>query len=410
MKIRIFTFGCKVNQYDSQMFIELFSKQGYEISSDDYDVALVNTCCVTKKAEKEARMLIRKLSRRAKEVWVTGCLAEKVNMSNEFHGAKILSRDSLYKKAHELGIHTIEKFQGHTRVFVKIVDGCENFCNYCIVPFVRGRVRSRRISEIIQEVKVLVENSYKEIVLTGIDLGSFGKDTGETLIDLIGHLNQVKKLARFRLSSIEMFHLSDTLIKELLLSDKFCPSFHIPLQSGSDRILSSMGRSYSFSGYFNIIKKLRESFVKDITFTTDIMIGFPGETETDFEKTIEAIFRCEFLKVHVFPFSLHSETKAALLLERVPAQVVKERLQKAISVAEEVSMGVKKKFLRKRCNVLVEEKLDNFWFGYSENYIPVVISSTQHLAGKMVTICPAEIKKIGNTTYLFATNCADLLL
>ncbi len=401
-KIRFFTFGCKVNQYDSQIFMELLSEQGYQITDENhYDIALINTCCVTKKAEKEAKRLIRKLVDTGKMVWITGCLVEKDDLVSIFSDARIIRRNIFYQQAESKGIDKIKTFHSHMRAFVKIVDGCENFCSYCIIPFVRGKISSRPISKIINEVKVLADNSYKEIVLAGIDLGSFGKDTGENLKDLVKQINEIKGLARFRLSSIEVFHLNEQLLDVLCLCDKFCPSFHVPLQSGSDRILKLMGRPYSFSDYKRKLEQIEARF-KNITFTTDIMIGFPGETQSDFDLTLQAISDCKFLKVHIFPFSPHKQTKAASMPENVPDTVKKERLRKAMQFTERISADVKRSFIGKQCDVLVEAKLSDFWFGYSEHYIPVLIDSSEQLSGKILKICPKEIKSFGNTDYLFA--------
>lgn len=397
--LRFFTFGCKANQYDSQFMMEFFSKQGYSIDNRDYDIAVVNTCCVTKKAESEAKTLIKKLVKNKKQVWITGCLVEKNSFS--MPETKILKRGFIYQQAKLAGMQGIEYFYSHTRAFVKIVDGCENFCSYCIVPFVRGKIKSREISEIISEVKKLVENSYKEIVFTGIDLGGFGKDTEESLKELLQKVNKVKGLERFRLSSIEVFYIDDELLKVLKKSDKFCPSFHIPLQSGSDRILKLMGRPYSFVQYKNTLEKIKAIF-KDVCFTTDIIVGFPGETEDDFELSLKAIEECSFLKVHIFPFSLHPQTKAASLPDRISELTKKQRLKRAIELAEKVSLQVKKQFIGKKLKVLVERKIDDFWFGYSQYYVPVVIDSPLILAGKIIEVLPQETKTIKNTVYLFA--------
>lgn len=402
-RIRFFTFGCKTNQYDTQVFRHLFSKVGYIISDDasQYDIAVVNTCCVTKKAEKEAKRLIRKLISLGKRVWLTGCLVER-KQSLDFQGIYILPRQLLYERAISMGIRKISSFHNHTRAFVKIVDGCENFCSYCIVPFVRGRIKSRGVSDILDEIKQLAMNSHKEIVLTGIDTGAFGKDTGQSIIDIIKGIEEIDAVARFRLSSIEVFYIDDNLCHALASSRKFCPSFHIPLQSGSDRILGLMKRPYLFSQYKKRIEMI-SSFFNYVTFTTDIMVGFPGETEKDFEMTVEAVKECKFLKVHLFPFSLHPETTAASLPGKISPQVKKKRLEKLFQITQEVARKVKEEFIGKRCRVLVEERINNFWSGYSEHYIPVLINSPDNIANKIVEVEPQCLKEIEGNVYLFAS-------
>ncbi len=401
MRIKIFTFGCKVNQYDSQFYKEFLTHCDNSIVDVHYDVALVNTCCVTKKAEKEAKRLIRKILNQGKEVWVTGCLVEKEELFSIFPAIKVLKRGYLYQKGISSGIDRIKEFQGHTRAFVKIVDGCENFCSYCIVPFVRGRISSRMKDQIISEIQGLVKNSYKEIVLTGIDIGRFGKDTGESFADLIKEINSIDGLQRFRLSSIEVFHISEQLLDVLAVCNKFCPSFHIPLQSGSDRILELMKRPYTFDLYIKKIERIKTYFPL-VTFTTDIMIGFPGETEKDFNLTLSSISECKFLKVHLFPFSLHQQTAAAMLPGRVQESIKKERLNRASMIAQKVSLEVRKSFIRKRMKVLIEENIEGLWSGYSEYYIPVIIESSTVSAGEIVEIEPEEILQIQGDTYLFA--------
>ncbi|MCX7706293.1 MAG: MiaB/RimO family radical SAM methylthiotransferase [bacterium] len=400
-RIKFFTFGCKANQYDTQVFIELFSRFGYKYSEYEYDIAFINTCCVTKKAEKEVKKFIKRMIASRKDVWITGCLVEKDNLSILFPEARIFPRQALYKQAKSVDIIGISRFQGHTRAFVKIVDGCENFCSYCIVPYVRGKISSRPIVDIITEIKMLVENSYKEIVLTGIDLGAFGKDTGESIGDLIKEINSIAGLHRFRLSSIEVFYITDEILGILGECNKFCPSFHIPLQSGSDRILKLMKRPYSFNDYRARLEKIRD-FFNEVTITTDVMVGFPGETESDFEKTIEAISECRFLKVHVFPFSQHKETQSASLPGKISECIKKERVRKIIHVADIISKEMKKEFIGRRCSVLIEDKLENFWLGYSQHYIPVLIDSSENINGYVVDVVPEKIIEKENVVYLLA--------
>ncbi|MGB9642455.1 MAG: MiaB/RimO family radical SAM methylthiotransferase [Candidatus Ratteibacteria bacterium] len=398
-KIKIFTFGCKANQYDSQVFRELLSRQGYEPVNISYDIALINTCCVTKKAESEARKLIRKLLKDGKRVWVTGCWVEKDDIISLFPDVKTLRREQLYHEVRTFGIRGIENFYGHTRAFVKVVDGCENFCTYCIVPYVRGKIRSRQIDEIVEEIRKLINNGFREIVLTGIDLGSYGKDTGSDLTELIQKISVIEGLARFRFSSIEMFYITDKLLEILVRCKNFCPSFHVPLQSGSSRILGKMGRPYKYHEYKERLNRIKTVF-PSAGFSTDIMVGFPGETEQDFEMSINAILECGFLKVHVFPFSPHSQTSASHLPGVVAEKTKKERVLKMIEIANSVSSGVKRSFVGKKNTVLIERRVNEFWTGYTENYIPAMIRSEKNLCGVLIEIYPESTIKLENMEYL----------
>jgi len=321
-QVLVKTYGCKVNQYESQLIRENFERQGYTLSQNgEADVVVVNTCCVTEKAEKKARSFIRKAVAHGRRVLVTGCAVRKQNSFVEEFSPPV----EVYPDKDDLllaGLRTISRFDNHTRAFVKIEDGCENFCTFCIIPLVRGRVKSRLKEEVVDEVRQLVSNGYKEIVLTGVDLGAYGSDTGEGLTDLLKSLETLKGLERIRLSSIEVFHLTDELTEYLLNSRLFCRHFHIPLQSGSDRILRKMGRRYTFSEYLKKIEDIRE---KDptgrTTFTTDVMVGFPGETEEDFTLTCEALKRIGFLRVHIFRYSKREGTAAYRMDGQVPEEV-----------------------------------------------------------------------------------------
>ena len=388
-KVRIFTLGCKVNQYESQLLRENFLNNGFLISDDeDFNIGVLNSCCVTSKAEKECRNIVRRLLRNGKEVWITGCWVnkERERIIKEFPSVKVFEKDFLFNSYFEKKVKSISYFSGHTRAFIKIEDGCENFCSYCIIPFVRGRVRSRLIGEIVDEIKVLSENGYKEFVLTGVDLGSFGKDTGERLKDLIERISKIEGVKRIRISSIELFHIDDELIDSLSNNEKFCHHFHIPLQSGSDRILKLMRRRYKIADYMEKIEKIRKK-MEDVTFTTDVMVGFPGEEDNDFSLTCNVIKELEFLKVHIFPFSLRKNTFAENLKKFfVDEKVKRERFLILDRLAKEVSEKVKEKFIGSIQEVLIERKREGKWSGYTGNYLPVLIDSENDLKNKILKV------------------------
>ncbi|MCM8766766.1 MAG: MiaB/RimO family radical SAM methylthiotransferase [Candidatus Omnitrophica bacterium] len=381
---KIITFGCKVNQYESQLIKENIEKDE-NFSSDD--IVILNSCCVTEKAEKEVKKKIRELLSQRKKIYLTGCIAEKNGKLKENENIKIVEKSFFFKYKDK-----IEYFSGHTRAFVKIEDGCENFCTYCIIPYIRGKVKSRSENEIIEEIKKLGENGYKEIVLTGINLGCYGKDSNKSLISLIRKIEEIEEIKRIRLSSIEIYYINESFIDSLKNIKKFCPHFHIPLQSGSDKILSLMGRRYNFDDYYEKIEMIREKIEK-VTFTTDIMIGFPGEKDDDFEKSCIAIGKIKFLKVHIFPYSERKGTFAINLPDKVDEKIKRERFEKILEIAENSRKKVMEEFVGKRLNVLIEKKMDNFWKGYSENYIPVIVNSQQDLKNEIISVIPQKIYK-----------------
>jgi threonylcarbamoyladenosine tRNA methylthiotransferase MtaB len=379
---KVITFGCKVNQYESQLIKENIEKDEKFISDD---IVIVNSCCVTEKVEKEVEKKIKKLLKEGGKIYLTGCMIRKnVNLNLPIN---IVEKNFFFRFKDK-----IESFYGHTRAFIKIEDGCENFCSYCIIPFVRGKVKSRKEKDIIEEIKKLGENGYKEIVLTGIDLGSYGKDTGEKLPSLLEKIEEIESIKRIRLSSIEIYYIDEFFINFVKNLKKFCPHFHIPLQSGSDKILNLMGRRYTFNDYMEKIEMIKEK-IKNVTFTTDIIVGFPGEKEDDFEKSCMAIEKIKFLKVHIFPYSERENTFAIKLSDKVDEKTKKERFRKILKISDISSKKVKEKFIGKKLNVLFERKKGNFWEGYSENYIPVIVSSNKDLKNEIIPVIPEKIFK-----------------
>ncbi|MCD6221231.1 MiaB/RimO family radical SAM methylthiotransferase [bacterium] len=383
MRFEFITFGCKVNQYETQLLKENIPF----LYRQNNDVCVINTCCVTDKVEKEIRRIIRKKIREGKKVWLTGCFVnkERERIKVNFPDVKIFDKFTCFNRT-----RIISFFEKHTRAFVKIEDGCENKCSYCIIPLVRGKVSSRDENEILEEIKTLGGNGYKEIVLTGVDLGAYGKDNGKKLSDLIEKISKIKGIERLRLSSIEVFHIDKEFIDFLSSFEIFCPHFHIPLQSGSDRILKLMRRRYNYSQYLEKIEYIRKKF-KNVTFTTDIMIGFPEETDEDFKKSCKAVEEIGFLKVHIFPFSPREGTEAMLLENKVDWRIKKEREKVIFKVAENSRRKVMSNFLNKNLNVLVEKKEGNFWTGYSENYIPFLVSSQKDLKNEIISVKGEEI-------------------
>jgi len=400
MKALVKTYGCKVNQYESQLIRENLERQGYILSQNgDADVVVVNTCCVTERAEKKARSFIRKAVANGKRVLVTGCAVRKQKSLVEEFGSSIEvypDKDALIRTVCPSGLTTISRFDNHTRAFIKIEDGCENFCTFCIIPLVRGRVKSRLIRDVVREVRDVASNGYKEVVLTGVDLGAYGSDTGEKMTDLMKDMEVIEGLKRIRLSSIEVFHLTEELLKYLSNSRSFCRHFHIPLQSGSDRILKKMGRRYTFSEYLSRIERIKGSDAAGrVTFTTDVMVGFPGETEEDFNLTCEALKRIRFLRVHIFRYSRREGTAASRMDGQVPEDVKKKREKELEDVVDKMCYNVKEGFIGRPLDVLVERETDNLCEGYSSEYIPVAFTGGKGLLNKVVTVTGKEIVKKG---------------
>ncbi len=331
---RIFTLGCKVNQYDSQSIREKLRAAGMrEVSgSRKPDFCVINTCTVTGKADKESLYQVRRCRRDfpLSRIVVTGCVPSE--------GAKVEGADLLVTNADKPEIvrlmagrfpgslrakdvsteESISSFEGHTRAFLKIQDGCDNFCSYCKVPFVRGKPLSKPLRAIACEAAQLASRGYKEIVLTGICLGSYGKDLSPKLelADAVEALEPIKELARIRLSSIEAMQVTPRLIRLLKAGGKLCPHLHIPLQSGDDSVLRSMNRPYTSRWFIALVKKLNKT-IPDFALTTDVMVGFPGETEENFRNTLKTVRQLGPLKVHIFRFSPRPGTRASLMKEVV---------------------------------------------------------------------------------------------
>jgi threonylcarbamoyladenosine tRNA methylthiotransferase MtaB len=389
MKIKIFNFGCKTNQYDGQLLQANFEANGWTIATDnDFENVLINSCCVTENAEKEIKHLITKFYREGKKVWLTGCFTGK--FADSFPDIKVFSKNFLLNNYFSSKVYSINKFTSHTRAFIKIEDGCENFCTYCIVPYTRGKIKSRNPGRIINEIKNIIDNGCKEIVLTGTNLGIYGKDINTDLLTLLKQILKIKQLQRLRISSIELAHLSDDILKILSETEKFCPSFHIPLQSGSDNVLKNMARHYKTKDYIETIQKIKSIFPQ-ATFTTDVMVGFPGETDKDFMKTLDLIKKTGFLKVHIFPFSPREKTPAFSYSQQIPEKIKKQRAKIAKEISEEISMKVKERFLNQEFEVLIEEKKGDYWSGHTKNYLPVILKSDKNLHNEIINVKPVKI-------------------
>lgn len=391
MKVGIYTLGCKVNTYESEYIASLFKNRGYTIASfdEDCDIYVINTCTVTNNSDKKDKKIINHVRNKNACVVVCGCFVESHKDYN-FDGIDIvignhnksnivdLVEDYFINKKQiklidnnimKVGFEdmVIDSFESRTRAFVKIQDGCENYCSYCIIPFVRGRCRSKDKDKVISEITSLVNNGYKEIVLTGIHTGNYGSDLGIKFSSLLSEILKIPNLKRLRISSIEITELDDEFFR-LLNNPILCNHLHIPLQNGSNRILSLMNRKYTNEEFYEIVKKIR-SIRNDISLTTDVIVGFPGETDDDFNENIDFIRKVGFSKVHVFPYSKRDGTKAARMDNQIDPNTKKKRTKQLLDVSLELENNYYNSFITKDEKVLIEKVDDDYSYGHTTNYL-----------------------------------------
>ncbi len=395
MKVRVINLGCKVNAYESEYVLSLFKNRGYEITDSLSDIYIINTCSVTNQSDAKSRKVINHVLRENKDaiVVVMGCMIEahkdydnkdvSIIIGNK-DKSKVLELVEDYIKNHEkkkllykdfdleFEDMFISNMESHTRAFVKIQDGCENFCSYCIIPYTRGKQRSKDKDVILKEINTLVKNNYKEIVLTGIHTGHYGSDIETTFPSLLKEITKIKGLERLRISSIEITELNDDFLEVLRSEDKIVSHLHIPLQAGSDKVLKDMNRKY-LTPYFRDKLKVIRSIRPDISISTDIIVGFPGETEEEFQETLEFAREMEFSKIHVFPYSAREGTKAAVMPNQIPEYIKKERVKKLIELSNELESKYLDKFIGKTVEVLIETVKDNISVGHTGNYLKVLI-------------------------------------
>lgn len=396
MKFNIITFGCKVNQYESNMMKEymLHHNFSYEEDLSKCEIIIVNTCTVTNVADKKCLKMIRHLKREYFKaiLVVAGCSAQNKQDLYETLGIDILIGNKDKSKIADLITGYLQskkpytKFYNdrnlefedmmissfnHVRAFIKIEDGCDNFCSYCIIPYVRGSVRCKAFDKVIEEAKTLANNNHQEIVLTGIHTGRYC-DSGHDLADLIEELCKIPAIKRVRISSIEITELGSRFLQVLKDNPKVCDHLHIPLQSGSDEILKKMNRKYDLKYYEEKIKEIR-SIRPNISITTDIIVGHPYETEENFLECLDFARKIEFSKIHVFPYSLREGTSAARMPEQVPENIKKDRVKRLIALSEELEKKYYAKFMGKKVDVLIEECDNGISFGHTSNYLYVQI-------------------------------------
>lgn len=396
MKVGIYTLGCKVNTYESEYIINLLKKNHYEICdfNDVCDIYIINTCTVTNTSDIKSRKMIRQARRRNKDALVIamGCYIQ-ANPNLDMEEADILlgNKDKskiidyinhFFKEKKKISnIYSnlgttfedmyIDSFATRTRAFVKIQDGCENFCSYCIIPFVRGKCRSKDFNTVISEVTKLVENGFYEVVLTGIHTGNYGTDINTNLCHLLKELVKIKGLKRLRISSIEITELHDDILEVIKDNDIIVNHFHIPIQAASDHVLKLMNRKYDLEYFKNKIRQIKE-IKKDVSITTDIIVGHPGETEEDFNNSIDIIKEIGFSKLHVFPYSKRDRTKASQM-EQINDEIKKERAKTLLKLSKELELEYMNNFLDREVEVLIEVNKNDYSIGHTPNYLQVKI-------------------------------------
>jgi len=409
------TLGCKVNQYETQAIRESLAAKGFVETNPEQaaDLYVINTCTVTSVSDEKSRQYIKKVRRKNPRatVVVTGCYAEAdaeaikkmegvdyvITKAEEAHLAEIICRDTAHRVPTQDSIYNlkISHFAGHTKAFLKIEDGCDMYCSYCIIPYVRGGIKSRRLQDILDEAKRLIQNGYKEIILTGIHLGAYGRDTqgNYRLLDIIHMLSNLSGLERLRLSSIEVNEITHDLIDLVAHTKNVCPHFHVPLQSGDDYILERMNRKYTASQYVEVLDNIR-SKIDVPSITTDVMVGFPGEKDVHFGNTVELCKKVGFSRMHIFSFSVREGTPAAKMSDHCQPQIIKQRKAMLEATANNIAFAYKKQFLNKVVEVLVEAERDhktNQLCGYSERYIKVLFDGSGAIKNTIVSLRIEEI-------------------
>jgi len=413
-KVAALTLGCKVNLYDTEAMLELFKKKGYELVefSEKADVYIVNTCTVTNFGDKKSRQMIRRAKKHNPEAILVACgcyaqvapeevskieevnliigtkdRANIVNIVENYSASKgtesCVSDIMLEREFEEL---TVESLSDRQRAYLKIQEGCDRFCTYCIIPFARGPVRSRSIQSIAEEAQRLSENGYKEIVLAGIHVASYGKDLGDiNLVSVLKKIHEIDGIKRIRFSSVEPTVITNDFINALKAMPKVCEHFHLSLQSGCDNTLKRMNRRYMAAEYENAVNLLRENF-PDVGITTDIIVGFPGETDEDFKESMAFAKRMKLSKIHVFPYSPKVGTKAALFKNQIPEKIKHERAALMGETGEKLQIDFLKGFIGRELEVLYEEEKDGVFSGHASNYINVRTESRKNIINEIFKV------------------------
>ncbi len=427
--ISTYTLGCKVNQYETEAMEQKFESEGYETVpfNQKADIYVINTCSVTTMADKKSRQMLSKAKKKNKDAVIVavGCYAQVAHeklkkdavadiiIGNTRKNSIVkLVEDYICKKEKTNlvdNIHQVKRYEDlwiskvnhKTRAYIKIQDGCNQFCSFCIIPYTRGRIRSRGMEDTIHEVQALTENGYKEIVLTGIHLASYGKDLeGASLSKLLERLSSIQGLKRIRLGSLEPNIVTTEFVSHLITLKKVCPHFHLSLQSGCNATLERMNRKYTTEQYLDRVQMIR-NYYKEPSITTDIIVGFPGETEEEYQQTVSFVEKVNFSSIHVFKYSKREGTVAARRKDQVDGNIKHERSQHLIALGEKLKQNYINGFIGYKKKVLFEEsiQLDNkaYHTGYTNNYIKVIVRNDQNLENSIQRV---DLKIVKNDMVL----------
>ena len=401
-KVAFITLGCKVNQYETNAMTQKFIEKGYEIVEHHQkaDIYVINTCTVTNMSDRKSRQMLRRVKELNNKAVVVACgcyaqvaktelekieeidlilgnnekkeIVKYVEEYIENHKKQIEIEDVMYQKEFvDFGDVT---YTEKTRAVIKVQDGCDRFCSYCIIPYARGRVRSRRPESIVSEIKQIAKEGIQEVVITGIHIASYGKDFKEDinkeyrLIDLLEEINKIEGIKRIRLGSLEPLLITEEFVERLVKLEKICHHFHLSLQSGCDETLKRMNRRYTTTEFKNIVSILRK-YYEDVILTTDIIVGFPGETEEEFETTYKFLEEIKFYKMHVFKYSPRKGTKAAQMKEQIDGNKKEQRSQKLIELSDKNEKEYNQSYIGKEVEVLWEEEKEGTYKGHTKNYI-----------------------------------------
>ena len=433
--VRFVTLGCKVNQYETNAMAQKFLEKGYQIieeitpENEDIkpDICIINTCTVTNMSDRKSRQMLRRMKEKNPSTIVVavGCYAqvakselakiqeidlvlgnnEKVEIVKHVeeyinnHINNVELDDVMYSK--EFSDFGDVTYTEKTRAVIKIQDGCDRFCSYCIIPYARGRVRSRKPESIISEITQIASKGIKEVVITGIHIASYGKDflmskdsklTNYRLIDLLEEINEIQGIQRIRLGSIEPLLITVEFVERLKKLEKICHHFHLSLQSGCDETLKRMNRRYTIEQFKEIVRLLRNAY-SDVNLTTDIIVGFPGETDEEFNKTYQFLKEIKFYKMHIFKYSPRKGTKAAVMPNQINGDIKEERSKKLIELSDRNEIEYNKSYIGKNVEVLFEEEKDGMYKGHTQNYIMVYCQSKEKLDNKIIDVVCEKAEK-----------------
>ena len=426
-KAALHNLGCKVNAYETEAMQELLEQNGYEIVpfKEGADVYIINTCTVTNVADRKSRQMLHKARKMNPDAIVvaTGCYVQArgedidpcvdIVVGNNKKKDLIAILDEYYaegQKVHEvqkelLDINHEKEYEEmqvthtaeHTRAYIKVQDGCNQFCSYCIIPYARGRVRSRNLENVLEEVQALAAAGYKEVVLTGIHLSSYGIDTGDSLLELIQRVHEIEGIQRIRLGSLEPRIITEEFASGIAALPKMCPHFHLSLQSGCNATLKRMNRRYSAEEYMEKCDLLRKYF-QNPALTTDVIVGFPGETEEEFAESMDFVDRVNFYETHIFKYSRRAGTKAAVMPDQIPEEIKTERSAKLIELGHRKQSAYEEKLLGTTQEVLMEEAIETddgiYQVGHTKEYVKIGLKSEANLSNQLINVKIEDTKQI----------------